>query len=396
MSVCNASECYLVSLVAVRDIVSCTSLHTKISSTSHTELQLLEVASVGGKNGDVAGRNGDVVSLGMGIRGRGKDLSPHASTPSTTSQDYKTEDRLIDIVDVTPLRLDAEFELLAVNDTQQTMEIQFILRMQLDQKQSDHRALITSLKTRIAYIFSNCRHAQLNNIKMAGTGGHLILDGTATLDCNLYLKNFPRDEHTLTIPFEPFLHAERFDHFDVVVQNKFLNMWRVGHISQQLNSEGCLQICICIQRKPFYYYTHGILPASVIMLLQFSVYFSDNWVLNDRINISSALLLTHVALIYAMGNNLPKVHYNTSFDKMIQANILWILLSLIGSIVCQRRDREWDRWCGVAVFSSWLCVSLFLLRGKRFSRDDSTKKPFTTFSSADFPGSQAPNAAAPS
>jgi hypothetical protein len=88
-----------------------------------------------------------------------------------------------------------------------------------------------------------------------------------------------------------------------------------------------LSLVFVISRQTSYYFWKVILPLYLVTALSFTAFHFDTEDLVNRSALTSSYFLAAFAMLYVVGDSLPKTHFLTRVDKLIVSTILTISMS---------------------------------------------------------------------
>eukprot|EP00924_Labyrinthula_sp_SR-Ha-C_P015964 snap_masked-scaffold_4-processed-gene-14.13-mRNA-1 protein AED:1.00 eAED:1.00 QI:0/0/0/0/1/1/2/0/476 len=120
-----------------------------------------------------------------------------------------------------------------------------------------------------------------------------------------------------------------------------------------------------IRRRPSYYIWKTVMPLVFTTIFSFTCFFFDIFELEARSNTAQTTLLTTVALLFVLAQELPKTNYLTRIDKFLLF-CLTLQLYVAGSNLFYTRYQESGPNIVEAVedfdyYSAWVCVGSFIL-----------------------------------
>jgi len=161
-------------------------------------------------------------------------------------------------------------------------------------------------------------------------GGFALWNAAYTIDHahTFDLRRFPFDVHDM-----PFRVAQNngltWSLFDLTVQSVQFHRdalesteWTIRQPRIKRVSTKQSKIILQVERKSSFYIQNIVGIMSALSILGFSVFAMDEESLPDRVNTILTLLLTAVAFKFAIGDSIPKVGYNTIFDRFFLMNML--------------------------------------------------------------------------
>ena len=124
---------------------------------------------------------------------------------------------------------------------------------------------------------------------------------------------------------------------------------------------------IHLSRKYSFYVWKTLFPNFVLGMFTFLTPFFPREEQGDRVNYVATLLLSTLALLFVVGDSLPKLDSPTLIDKcMIVTMALEIVMALNAVIVSAMLDGKFgalvDTWLAVALLVSYLVVNIILIR----------------------------------
>jgi hypothetical protein len=124
--------------------------------------------------------------------------------------------------------------------------------------------------------------------------------------------------------------------------------------------EMSLSLLFVISRQTPYYFWKVLLPLYLVTALSFTAFHYDTDNLTERSALTSSYFLASFAMLYVVGDSLPKTHFLTRVDKLIVSTIMTIslsgLLSRLIFSVHQRQGKE-----VAEKLNQWIEVSLVAL-----------------------------------
>lgn len=98
-----------------------------------------------------------------------------------------------------------------------------------------------------------------------------------------------------------------------------------------------------LRRKPKFYITKIYLQFLILLIMDLMVFLLDPSDIATRSSISITLLLTAVALNFAVQTSLPKINYNTTLDQFINTTYFCLFLVFLeGFLVFKMEERAYD------------------------------------------------------
>ncbi len=216
----------------------------------------------------------------------------------------------------------------------------------------------------------------VNDAGQLGSSGvvlRVLPDGTSTLvtmlngaaEVDLNLRRIPFDGHRLEAVFEVL----GFDTSEVVMQVASeaaqhpshegirVPQWSIKGVTlsareRQATYAGsrgvasALVLGVEAEREPFYMTRLIVIPLIVIVLLSFAVFWMDRSSLGDRISVSFIGILTGVAYLIVMSDNLPRISYFTLMHGFVNLSFVTMCATVVINLVVGALDRKGAREAG--------------------------------------------------
>jgi hypothetical protein len=153
--------------------------------------------------------------------------------------------------------------------------------------------------------------------------------------------------------------------------------------------EMSLSLLFVISRQTPYYFWKVLLPLYLVTALSFTAFHYDTDNLTERSALTSSYFLASFAMLYVVGDSLPKTHFLTRVDKLIVSTIMTIslsgLLSRLIFSVHQRQGKEvaekLNQWIEVSLVALYTISNLwafgppFLKMRKHFAKLAHAEQP---------------------
>jgi len=192
------------------------------------------------------------------------------------------------------------------------------------------------------------------------------LEVEVTISNDMDLRKFPFDSDAVDIII---LQSEDGDAEDWVLRQHenvessvqfFYNVfetpeWDVNGFSldffESMGGNGVMYthcvLSIHIRRRPLFYIWKLVLPLFLTTAFAFGSFFFDVNELEARSNTAATTLLTTVALIYVLSNELPKTNYQTLIDWflvfcLVVQLLVWIISNLLTTDLVANTERAQD------------------------------------------------------
>lgn len=221
-------------------------------------------------------------------------------------------------------------------------------------------------------------------------------DGTSTVtetinavaESEVNMALFPFDRHRLEAAFEVL----GFGNDEVVFQvdsdsgagsptvDVRVPQWTIGDLRMSVRDRpapyagrrkiaSTVVVSVDVQRQPLYAVRLVVFPLIVIVLLSFSVFWMDHTSESDRTSISFIGILTGVAYLLTMSDQLPHISYFTLMHGFINLSFLTMCATVVINLAVGAHDRRGrhdladriDRRCRWAFPLVYVCGLLVIL-----------------------------------
>eukprot|EP00039_Didymoeca_costata_P025946 m.14580 g.14580 ORF g.14580 m.14580 type:complete len:377 (-) comp5145_c0_seq1:246-1376(-) len=99
-----------------------------------------------------------------------------------------------------------------------------------------------------------------------------------------------------------------------------------------------------LSRKASYYFWKALMPLYLLTILSLSTFYFEVDNLSDRISTVSTFFLAAFAMLYVVGESLPKTDFLTSIDKVIViTTILLMMLGVFAVALFEESKKDFDR-----------------------------------------------------
>lgn len=167
----------------------------------------------------------------------------------------------------------------------------------------------------------------------------------------LDLHDFPFDRHQFVITLWPAISRtdevvfHSLDRWLAINNNLSLLGWEVGTPTSSVQESARIgrigtysryDVTIDLERDwGFYAWKLGV-PLILIVLMAYTVYFIPPSAVAQQVGVGMTSMLTLVAYMLALGNNLPKISYLTRMDQLFVGCAVLVFLGLIKAILMTR------------------------------------------------------------
>ena len=197
------------------------------------------------------------------------------------------------------------------------------------------------------------------------------------------LTRFPFDSHIFSIDFVNLQERGNWIEFTADSENTWiadrLNIegWSIGDVSlsvsemtlqrTEMNFEK-LSLKIEAKRNPEFYIYRLITLLTLVVAMSWVIFWVPPSQFEFQIGIGATTMLTAMAFVFAISNQLPPVGYLTVLDKMVIWAIILIFMSIVEALIAgrlvlankeeQARRLDWvSRFCfPILLFSGWTIV----------------------------------------
>ncbi|GMH92329.1 hypothetical protein TrVE_jg2597 [Triparma verrucosa] len=130
-----------------------------------------------------------------------------------------------------------------------------------------------------------------------------------------------------------------------------------------------VNISFHLSREAGYYFWKVLLPLWTLTILNFTAFEFDTADLSDRMGFISTCFLAGYAMLYVVGDSIPKMSFLTSIDLLISFNNFVIFLSGLSCriiYIIQKKygsdlGKAWNFWIEVTLAISYVVVNIVLL-----------------------------------
>ncbi len=266
----------------------------------------------------------------------------------------------------------------AINDGEETFEFTGVLTLEWKDERQAYEPSKVGVEEKVyqgEFQFNEISPSWYPQVVLANASGmyeeravvlRIRPDGTSRLmqtinavaETDLNLRRYPLDRQRLEAVFE----VQGFDAGEVVLEAQGgggrphredidVPQWRIERIdTSQRTVEApyagrggrgsCLVLTIEARRLRLYMMRLVVLPLVLIVMLSWSVFWMDRSSLSDRLNVSFVGVLTAVAYLMVVSDNLPKISYVTLIHAFLSFSFIVMCGTVLVNLIVGACDRR--------------------------------------------------------
>jgi len=142
-----------------------------------------------------------------------------------------------------------------------------------------------------------------------------------------------------------------------------------------------IELNLHVSRDSPYYFWKALLPLYLLTVLSFSMFEFDVLEFEQRSNTVSTYFLAAFAMLYVVGNSLPKTDFLTKIDKVIVLTLFSLLCTGISAVVMLRLGESnydqavrWSRYIEAFLGAFYIVANLWIFLPVMFRARNNIKK----------------------